>query len=480
MVGTDTCGKHFDSNPEVAIVNWTKLTLSICLASAALPGWALGDDKVPAATGQGRQSAPSADEELLRLQTAADSDPSNLKTQLTLARRLFENEKYPEAWQRLRGVYEKSPEDQVVLIGLQAVLDGYKRQGRLNVGTSEKQILELLGTPHQTRNMPWGIRHVYGMMAVDFRQGKVYELIKLIGATNELFDASHVVDVDLGSSPAWHVGMRQKGDGLTTAFLFREGESIAKWNELVTIERFVKQAEGKTMSDVLNSAQEKIKADNADAQFIIAEQDASTAIFGVSYPAREGQLARQQIVRLWLGSRDVHRLAYTHQGAIPGEQEGQKWFKTFKNASLKPYDPSVSATSLASSPRNQVKNLAESIRIDLRKAAQYRPTEKALSAIAATEDAKKMLLAYSDSVYKELDKAGSPASPNQTEIIVFGPALEELPGGYNNVRQHLKSDVKFYGFKYVAPGETRGMSFDGAFEVDGQWYFLPKAHRAFR
>lgn len=452
-------------------MNWSKLTIFICLASSIFTDWVYGQEKTaPAVTGQAVLAAA---------ETAADSDSNDLKAQLNLAQTLYEEGKHQESWQRLRSVYEKAPEDQGVLIGLQAVMDSYKRQGLLNVGTLEKQVLELLGQPHHTRKMPWGIRHVYGAMAVDFRDGKIWELIKLIGATEELFDASHVIDVNLGLKP-WSIGIRQKGDGITTAFLFPEGQSIAKWNELVTIERFVKQAEGKTMKEVLAIVQEQTTADGSNAHVTVVEQDETTAIFGVDHPARDGQTAKQQLVRLWMGPRDVHRLAYTHQGSTPSQAEAEKWFGIFKAASLKPYDPSVSKTSQAFSPRNQVKKLAETLQSDLRKAYQYKPTEKALSAIAASEEARKKLQAYCDSLYKELDEAGAPAQPNQTAIIVFGPAEEELPGGYKSAREHFKADVKFYGFKYVVPGETTGMSFDGAFEVDGKWYFLPKAHRAFR
>ena len=37
--------------------------------------------------------------------------------------------------------------------------------------------------------------------------------------------------IDLGVLP-WHVGIRQKGGGLSTDFLFPEGESIANWIEM--------------------------------------------------------------------------------------------------------------------------------------------------------------------------------------------------------------------------------------------------------
>ncbi len=412
--------------------------------------------------------------------SANDSDESDVKTQLTVAQLLHTQGDQEKAWKVLQKLYETAPRDVGVLMGIQEVMDGYKRQGRLNVGTFEKSVLELLGPPNQTVEMPWGIRHVYGATAVDFREGKLHEQIKLQGATRELFDASHLVEADLGSTPPWQVGVRQKGDGLDTAFLFPTGESISNWTQMVTIERFVGQAKGMKLTRMLEILQEQIKSMDPNAKVIHIEQDDTTAIYAVSYPVNDDKPAHQQLVRLWIGERDVHRLAYTHQGAIPSERDGEKWLAVFRHAKLKPVDRPASATMPAVSPVNPVKKLAEDIRTDLRNAISYKPTRDALIAIAASEEDSKKLQTYCDSVYKEIEHGGVAAKPNQSEVIVFGPQLEELPGGYTSTREHFKANVNFYGFKYVAPGETKGMSFDGAFAIDGKWFFLPKAHRAFR
>ncbi len=458
-------------------MNWTQKTLSIAFGLCTLSGLAMGQEQV--AGEQPARSSSALETDLKRLQSAADADPSDLGAQLSYAQQLFRSGKTAEAWQRLRTAYQTAPENKGVLMGLQAVLDRYKLQGKLNVGTPENQVFDLLGPSHLSRKMPWGMRHVYGTLAVDFRDGKVYELVQLVGATEALFDASHVVHVDLDGR-SWPIGLRQKGDGLTTAYLYPEGETIAKWKEMVTIERIVRGAEGRTMKEVLATAEKQIQEAQPEAKVTIIEIEESSAIFGVLFPSSDNQPARQQLVRLWMAPRDVHRLAYTHQGEPPTNAEAKKWFDILKKAELKPYDPSVSPTSLENSPRNRVRKIAEGMRNDFRSVIQYKPTEKVLGAIAATAEDQQKLQAYCDAVYKEIGQGGTAGRPEQTEILVFGPSLEELPGGYNSVREHFKDHVKFYGFKYVVPGEKLGMSFDGAFEVDGAWYFLPKVHRAFR
>ncbi len=234
-------------------MNWTQNAFSIAFG-IFLSGLASGQE----AREQPARSSTTPETDLNRLQAAADADPNDLGAQLSLAQQLFRTGKVSEAWQRLRAAHQTAPENKGVLIGLQAVLDHYKRQGKFNVGTPENHVFELLGPSHLSRKMPWGMRHVYGTLAIDFRDGKVHELVQLIGATDALFDASHVVHVDLEGRP-WRVGLRQKGDGVTTAYLYPEGESIAQWKEMVAIERIVGGAEGRSMKDILATAEKQIQ-----------------------------------------------------------------------------------------------------------------------------------------------------------------------------------------------------------------------------
>ncbi len=54
----------------------------------------------------------------------------------------------------------------------------------------------------------------------------------------------------------------------------------------------------------------------------------------------------------------------------------------------------------------------------------------------------------------------------------------EFPGGYRQIADKLKPDVTFYRFKFVRPGETTGLAFDGLVHVNGRWVMFPKPYRA--
>lgn len=78
--------------------------------------------------------------------------------------------------------------------------------------------------------------------------------------------------------------------------------------------------------------------------------------------------------------------------------------------------------------------------------------------------------------------------PGQTELLIVHattralferkPVLEEFPGGYKDVLQYFKADVPIVGFKFVAPGETAGLAFDGLVYVNNRWVIMPKPWRS--
>jgi hypothetical protein len=81
--------------------------------------------------------------------------------------------------------------------------------------------------------------------------------------------------------------------------------------------------------------------------------------------------------------------------------------------------------------------------------------------------------------------------PAQTEVLVFGAdsgeirewrgaASQRFPGGWQRVAPHLKRGHRVYAFKFVEPGQSMGMAFDGLVRVNGQWRIFPKPWRALR
>ena len=78
--------------------------------------------------------------------------------------------------------------------------------------------------------------------------------------------------------------------------------------------------------------------------------------------------------------------------------------------------------------------------------------------------------------------------PGQTQLLTTftttaalkrgDPVLGEFPGGYEDVLPYIVGNVPIARFKFVEPGETLGMAFDGLIHVNGRWVFMPKPWQA--
>lgn len=89
---------------------------------------------------------------------------------------------------------------------------------------------------------------------------------------------------------------------------------------------------------------------------------------------------------------------------------------------------------------------------------------------------------YFDKMWSDKGLAIS-GNAGQTELIVFGSTTDavvktpgQFPGGYAKAK--LKPGFPIYGFKFVEPGKTSGMAFDGLVFVNGHFAFFPKPWKA--
>jgi hypothetical protein len=120
--------------------------------------------------------------------------------------------------------------------------------------------------------------------------------------------------------------------------------------------------------------------------------------------------------------------------------------------------------------------------------APLKPSKADVAAVYQGELGEKLATRY-DEMWAKTPMVIKP-NPGQTELVLFSATSEELkagtgkandfPGGYKRVVQHLKPGLKLYRWKFVKPGETLGMAFDGLVHVNGRWVILPKPWMAAR
>jgi hypothetical protein len=109
------------------------------------------------------------------------------------------------------------------------------------------------------------------------------------------------------------------------------------------------------------------------------------------------------------------------------------------------------------------------------------PTEAEVKAVYAEPLASAMWASYREQMGPGVSFA---PKAGQTDLLVTyattrelfdrKPVLEEFPGGYKDVLQYFKVDVPIVRFKFVKPGETLGLAFDGLIYVNDRWVIMPK------
>ena len=118
-------------------------------------------------------------------------------------------------------------------------------------------------------------------------------------------------------------------------------------------------------------------------------------------------------------------------------------------------------------------------------AAKLKPSKDDLAAIydASVVDA---VAEHVEKMYAGLGELG--AKEGQTELVFMAATSEDFkagndaakkfPGGYARAAEKLKPGVTFYAWKFVKPGESAGMAYDGLVFVNGHWVWVPKSFRA--
>lgn len=117
---------------------------------------------------------------------------------------------------------------------------------------------------------------------------------------------------------------------------------------------------------------------------------------------------------------------------------------------------------------------------------ELRPTAADYAAVYEADFAKKLEALYTPAwdagVLILAPKEGQTelllASATSADLKAWNKAAQEFPGGYRQIADKLKDGVTLYRFKFVKPGETIGMAFDGLVYVNGHWRIIPKPWRA--
>lgn len=108
----------------------------------------------------------------------------------------------------------------------------------------------------------------------------------------------------------------------------------------------------------------------------------------------------------------------------------------------------------------------------------FKPTSADYAAVFGPDAAKAQT--YYAKMWSD-PKAQIKPNAGQTQLLVFASTTDivskdrDFPGGY--ARVHMQKGLPIYRWKFVAPGKTSGMAFDGLVFVNGHFAFFPKPWR---
>ena len=116
---------------------------------------------------------------------------------------------------------------------------------------------------------------------------------------------------------------------------------------------------------------------------------------------------------------------------------------------------------------------------------ELRPTKEDYRAFYADESTAARAETYFDKLWSSGDAVVAPKE-GQTELKLFSATTEDLrdskgessdfPGAMISLAStgNLKPNQTIYAFKFVKPGESTGMAFEGLTHVNGHWRLFPK------
>lgn len=117
---------------------------------------------------------------------------------------------------------------------------------------------------------------------------------------------------------------------------------------------------------------------------------------------------------------------------------------------------------------------------------ELRPTKEDYRAFYIDESTAARAETHFDKLWSSGNAVVAPKE-GQTELKLFSATTEEMrdskgesaefPSGLTTLAltDNLKPNLTIYGFKFVKPGESIGMAFEGLTHVNGHWRLFPKA-----
>ena len=264
--------------------------------------------------------------------------PNVIERRLALVKAYIAAERIKTAWPVLRATASMAPGNKEVANLFSRYWNMFDRKGVFNVGQPISNVVGLLGNPDQTVDMKSRERVVYGYYAVDSKEGKVHELLDLRGIRSEHLSPSEYISVDLDGR-GWRCDYRAVNQIASTAEYVLPKERIQNWTELVDVQRLHGlTTRGVELEQLVEGMMSNLQKSNPDRTYRVIDVQPQSILFEWKTGGSDQSVAQHELVRMFAGPRDVHRLAYTKK--VKNLENGNRvqWLKILRAAKLTPVD----------------------------------------------------------------------------------------------------------------------------------------------
>ncbi|MEP3480599.1 MAG: hypothetical protein ABJZ55_15220 [Fuerstiella sp.] len=270
------------------------------------------------------------------LKTAVRIAPDNALYHHRLAKACLDAKKFDAMWIHYRRAAFLEYANEEYARDFMNVWMYHDRQGALNCGVSSAEVLKKLGEPDKRVESDRMKRWVYGFVAVDFGQEKIFSVLDLRGYTAEA--AAEPEQVKVQTDPKYwqvsHHAISRRDDNLE---LTPHGEKVQNWKELFSKQRFpLMSRTSATVRGMADSMRASLEKSAGFASFDVLSESPETIVYHWRTKHAAGRPPQHEIAKIIKGEKDFYRVAYVKKTEELTQDEFEKWSKVIGEATLIP------------------------------------------------------------------------------------------------------------------------------------------------
>ncbi len=263
-------------------------------------------------------------------QAAVKLQPENSMLHYLLSVSYLEDSQGSLAWIEVRKAVLLDLKNQNAMQQFLKFWSFFDKQGVLNVGTPEVEVLKLLGSPDRKQEQGADTRLTYGFMWLTLRNASLFAVIDTRGLEAEYTKALQTMEFELG--PDWRVGYRlMNGTSALTEYVTTE-ETVQKYQQLFSTQRLFKLGKETSAEDMMKRMKSLIEQSYEVETWTVIDDGQDDVIFEWKVAASDKTPAQHEINRIVRGKRDIHRLAYVTRKLPLSEADRKKWIDELKSA----------------------------------------------------------------------------------------------------------------------------------------------------